>query len=100
MTGKEGMQNRAQEREPRSGHHAPAKAGVGEERKYSNRAWGDDRAREPGNPHSGKDLGRAVDHLHSEHPIKHHQLGPHHGKSYHDTHETLAGLHPRSRHGR
>jgi hypothetical protein len=98
--GKESEQNRAQEKEPKSGHHAPARGGPGQERKFSNRAFGDGRMEVTSDPHKGKDLGGAVDELHSQHPYKHSDLGPHHGKSHHDRHETLAGLHPKSRHGR
>jgi hypothetical protein len=100
MDRKEEKQNRAQEHEPRSGHHAPARGGPGQERKFSNRAFGDGRMEVTSSPHRGADLGHAVDELHSQHPIKHHDAGPHHGKSYHDRHETLGGLHPKSRHGR
>jgi hypothetical protein len=103
--GKEREQNRAQEAEPKVSGQRPAKGSrseVGEERKYSNRAWSSERQRigPTSTAHVGADLGRAVDHLHDEHPIKPHQLGPHHGKDYHDRHEPLHGMHPKARHGR
>lgn len=100
MAGKQGEINRAQEHEPKSGHHAPARGGAGGEKKYSNRAWGDGRMEVTSNPHKGSDLGGAVDELHEQHPHKHHDLGPHHGKHHHDRHEPLHGMHPKRSHGR
>jgi hypothetical protein len=106
MAGKEERQNRAQEAEPHTrGDRSPAKGSrteVGEEKKYSNKAWSSERQKigSTSKAHVGADLGSAVDELHSQHPIKHHELGPHHGKSHHDRHEPLHGLHPKSRHGR
>jgi len=38
--------------------------------------------------------------LKEQHPIKYHDLGPHHGKHHHERHEPLHGMHPKSRHGR
>ena len=104
--GKEGMQNRAQEAEPHTrADRSPAKGSrteVGEEKKYSNKAWSSQRERVTGlgSSHAGSDLGAATKELHEQHPIKPHQLGPHHGKDYHDRHEPLHGLHPKSKHGR
>jgi len=50
--------------------------------------------------HTGADLGHAMKHLHSEHPIDHDELGPHHGKKHHVRHEPLHGMHPKAHHGR
>ncbi len=66
---------------------------VGEEKHYSRKAW-------TGNPSEHNPLKGAVGHLKSEHPYKHDDHGPHHGKKHHDRHEPLHGMHPKSRHGR
>ena len=42
-------------------------------------------------------LSGAVGHLRSEHPIKHDDLGPHHGGMDHVRHEPLGGLRPAKR---
>jgi hypothetical protein len=36
----------------------------------------------------------AVHELHEQHPEKHHDRGPHHGKEHHIRHEPLHGLKP------
>ena len=74
--------NRAQEHQPKDRVKAPVSS--------SNR----------GGDSGGSALGRAVDELKCQHPIKYDSLGPHHGKDHHDRHEPLHGLHPKSRHGR
>jgi hypothetical protein len=104
--GKEGMMNRAEEEEPHTVRdRTPARApkhAAGEETKYSNRAWTSEREKISGmgSAHVGADLGKAVDELHEQHPIKHHQHGPHHGKTHHIRHEPMHGLHPKRSHAR
>ena len=43
---------------------------------------------------SNTSLRHAVDALHKAHPIKHDDLGPHHGTNHHDRHVPLHGLKP------
>ncbi len=42
-------------------------------------------------------LGGAVAELHSQHPIAHHDHGPHHGQQHHVRHEPLHGMKPGKR---
>jgi hypothetical protein len=47
-----------------------------------------------GNPNDKNPLVHAVRELHEQHPEKHHDRGPHHGKEHHIRHEPLHGLKP------
>lgn len=61
---KETKMNRAQMKEPKSGHHSPAKGNAG-----------------------NTSIRTAVEHLESQHPEHHMDRGPHHGGKKHITHE-------------
>lgn len=45
-----------------------------------------------GQPTDSNPLRGAVRELHSQHPIAHHDHGPHHGTTHHHRHEPLHGL--------
>lgn len=81
--GAESRINRAQEHEPRSGHRAPARGGVGNERSP------DMKGALEGNPTDGMHGGlhHAVRELHEQHPIEYHDHGPHHGTDHHVRHK-------------
>lgn len=66
-------------------------AGVGKETGYDTVAW-------TGNPTDNSPLHGAVKELHSQHPERYDDMGPHQGGKSHMRHEALAGLHPKSSH--
>lgn len=85
--GKEAKMNRAEEREPHSGHEAPARAaGVGDEKKADMRGAID------GSPTDKNPLRGAMRELHEQHPHAYHEHGPHHGTKDHIRHEPMHGL--------
>lgn len=88
--GKEKMVNAGFAKEPKSGSGGPAgkKSGfqVGNERKANTKGA------LLGQPEDGNPLSGAVKELHSQHPHKHSDHGPHHGGSEHVRHEPLHGL--------
>lgn len=76
----EAKMNRASAAEPKSGHAAPAAAKGGSQvgnETHANMAGA---------------LGGAVAELRSQHPIAHHDHGPHHGNSHHVRHQALHGM--------
>ena len=99
----EAKMNRAEEHEPHSGHKRPAASRGGSE------VGGESKANmkgalggEPtdGGSHVGHThLSHAMKELHEQHPIEHHDHGPHHGTSHHIRHEPLHGMKSRG-HGR
>lgn len=80
---KEPMMNKAEEAEPKSMHKKPAAAGVGNERKA------DMKGALMGQPEDGNPLRHAVKELHSQHPIKHDDHGPHHHTTHHMRHRPM-----------
>lgn len=71
----EAKMNKAEGHEPKSGHSAPAPAaGVGGEGKANT---------------SGAGIGGASAELRKQHPIAHHDHGPHHGTTHHIRHEPV-----------
>lgn len=81
---KEGMMNRAEMAEPKSGHKRPAHAaGVGNERKANVKAA------QNGNPEDGNPLRGAVQELGKQHPIRHDDHGPHHHTDHHMRHKPM-----------
>lgn len=94
MMGKEGMMNRAEEKEPRSGHTRPAPAaGVGNERKADVKGTQEGGSMAEARGTRGA-LSGAMHELHSQHPHEHHDHGPHHGTKDHIRHEPLHGMRP------
>lgn len=93
MSGKEGMMNKAEGAEPKSGHRPPAKArdNAGPEKHADVKG-----AQEGGSfaENSPTGLSGAMHELHSQHPHKHHDHGPHHGTKDHVRHMPLHGLRP------
>lgn len=92
----EAMMNKAEMHEPKSGHKAPAGAkgmgsDVGGESKANMRGALD--GSHVGHTH----LSHAMKELHEQHPIKHHDHGPHHGSDHHIRHEPLHGMKPGKR---
>lgn len=76
----EAKMNRAEAKEPHSGHKAPAPAaGVGNERKAATEKA------QVGQPTDG--MRGAVAELHSQHPHAHDDHGPHHGGTEHVRHK-------------
>lgn len=71
---KEAKMNRAEGHEPKSGHRAPAKANAGPE-KHANM-----KGALMGSPTDHNPLKAATKELYKQHPHKHDDLGPHHGK--------------------
>lgn len=89
----EAKMNKAEVHEPKSGHERPARAaGVGNERKADVKGAqdGGSMAEAAINPLRG-----AREELHRQHPIAHHDHGPHHGEKHHMRHEVLHGLTPK-----
>lgn len=96
----EAKMNRAEGHEPKSGHSRPAADhrgdDVGGEKKANMRGALD------GNPTDGMysslvghtHLSHAMKELHEQHPIEHHDHGPHHGTDHHIRHEPLHGMKP------
>lgn len=74
---KEAKMNKAEAKEPKSGHDAPAGAGKGE----SADAGGMKSANMAGA------FSSAVAELHAQHPHAHHDHGPHHGTTTHQRHK-------------
>lgn len=87
--GAEGKINRAAAEEPKHGGNkrpAPA-AGVGNERKADVRG-----AQDGGSAAEAGGLSHAMKELHEQHPIAHHDHGPHHGTDHHLRHEPMHGM--------
>lgn len=90
--GAEAKMNRAEAKEPKSGHAAPAAARGGSE--VGNESKANMKGALGGNPTDGNPLRHATAELHAQHPIAHHDHGPHHGMNHHIRHEPLHGLKP------
>lgn len=89
--GGEKAMNKAEAREPKSGHERPAHAaGVGNERKADVRG-----AQEGGSMAEAGGLSGAMRELREQHPIEHHDHGPHHGTDHHMRHEPMHGMKPK-----
>lgn len=88
----EAKMNKAEGHEPKSGHSRPAAARGGSE--VGNESKADMKGAIGGEPTDGNPLRHAVGELHSQHPIAHHDHGPHHGHTHHIRHEPLHGLKP------
>lgn len=95
----EAKMNRAEEHEPKSGHSRPAAAKGGSEVGGETKA--NMRGALEGNPTDGMKghLGHAMDELHSQHPIEHHDHGPHHGTDHHIRNNTGDMLRSMAKHG-
>ncbi len=89
----EAKMNRAEAREPKSGHKAPAASKGGSE--VGNETRANMAGALGGSPTDGNPLTHAMHELHSQHPIAHHDHGPHHGHNHHIRHEPLHGMTPR-----
>jgi hypothetical protein len=94
--GAENMLSRAAAEQPKSGHTKPAGGQakpVGQETKAEVKAVqdGGSKAEAAGNPLRG-----AVKELHTQHPHKYDDLGPHHGGTDHIRHQPMGGLKPGS----
>jgi len=85
---KEAKMNKAEAREPKSGHERARTAGVGNERKD------DMKGAQMGRPEDKNPLRGATRELKAQHPIEHHDHGPHHGTDHHIRHEPLHGMKP------
>lgn len=84
--------NKAEDKEPHSGHEKGRTAGVGDERKANVRG-----AQEGGSFAEAEGLRGAVNELREQHPIEHHDHGPHHGTDHHMRHEPMHGMRPSKR---
>jgi len=89
----EARMNRAEEAEPHAGHARPA-ATSGRHHDAGGEVKADIRGAQMGNPTDKSPLHGAVKELHEQHPIAHHDHGPHHGTKHHIRHEPLHGLRP------
>lgn len=84
----EAKMNKAEMHEPKGGHSAPAGAkGMGSDVGGESKA--NMKGAQMGNPTDGNPLRHAVGELHKQHPIKHHDHGPHHGTDHHIRHEAV-----------
>lgn len=92
----EGKMNRAEAKEPKSGHDRPAAAKGGSE--VGNETKANVKGAQMGQPTDGMGhvghtgLGHAVAELHTQHPIAYHDHGPHHGHDHHIRHEPMHGM--------
>ena len=92
----EAKMNKAEKHEPKSGHSPAARAsGVGGESRANMKGA------QEGNPTDGMKghLGHAVSELKSQHPIEHHDHGPHHGTDHHVRNNTGEMLRSMGKHG-
>jgi hypothetical protein len=80
---KAGMINKAAASNPKSGHTAPAKGGVGNETKA------DMKGALEGSPTDMNPLRGAIQELGRQHPHKYNDHGPHHGTSDHIRHKPM-----------
>lgn len=84
--------NKAEEKEPKSGHDKPAGkthgSAVGPERKD------DMKGAQMGQPEDKNPLKGATRELHEQHPHGYDEHGPHHGTKDHIRHQPLHGLKP------
>lgn len=95
----EARMNRAEAAEPKGGHKGPAARGgmhhdAGPEKKVNMEGG------LHGQPTEHSPLRHAVHELHEQHPIAHHDHGPHHGTTHHIRHQPLHGMKPSKGYGR
>ncbi len=76
---KEAKMNKAEAHEPKSGHQKPA---------ADHKGKSNDVGRE-GSANMAGSFSGAVAELHSQHPIPHHDHGPHHGTTHHIRHKPM-----------
>ena len=92
--GKEGMMDRAEASEPKSGARAPAASREPKSDHVGNEKRADMKGALMGQPTDGNPLRGAMKELSRQHPIKHDDLGPHHHTSHHERHMPLHGMKP------
>ena len=87
---KEAKMNRAEAREPKSGHDKPGGKSKGDP--VGNEKRADMRGALEGEPTDHNPLRGAVKELHVQHPHSYDDHGPHHGGSEHMRHESMRDM--------
>lgn len=79
----EGMINKAAGEQPKSGHRAPASSGgAATKSDVGNETKANVRGAQMGQPTDGNPLRQAGNELRKQHPIRHDDMGPHHGPKH------------------